>query len=378
MNNPAVNQALIELEENLSNIESARNQINKVAEKSEQLIKAFNKVLETINSADTHITIDENAIKQYLEGSFTTFKTDLSKIVKESASSVKGLQSGISDHVSLFENFVKQASEVTDTQMNGYLKKLQINFDEKNERLSNSTSKILDSVQGLRNSINNETITKKLNQDLDNIQLCIKDLIKRSEDSIKHLETALINSDKSFFTALKTAMDKVDSQLKDVMTGLKSELEMTVTFIQAEMNVFIAQSKNVNDQMLVFESTLKILDKKILELDFESRFKEIVLKIDTNNEQTHSIENSIIALDKKIEVINYKSEVDKLIEKVEANSNRTQSLENYILSLEKKIDGLEIHNNIIKIENKINSNHKQLLIVGIVIILGLVVLAFLP
>lgn len=369
MNNPAINQALIELEENLSNIESARMQVNKVAEKCEQLITAFSNVLETINSADTHITIDEKAIKQYLEVSFSSFKTDLSKIIKDSANSVKGLQSGINDHVSLFENFVNKATEITDEQLKKYTKNLQSNFDEKNAMLSNSTDKILESLLGLRKGISNESITKKLNQDLENFQLCIKELIKKSEDSIKNLESALINSDKSFFTALKTALDKVDTQLKHVTDGLKSELKMTLNFIHAEMNVFITYSKSVNEQMHAFENNLSILNKKILELDFEGRFKEVMQRVDENNDHSISIEH-------KIEDLDFNNQIAKVSDKLDANSNRIEYLENHILSLEKKIDSLQIENKFAKIEEKISSNQKQMLIMGILIILGIIIAKF--
>jgi hypothetical protein len=87
MNNTAIKQTLIELEESLSNIESARNQVNNVTEKSEKIIRSFNDVLKSLESINNILGIDKGEFKNNIDKSFKHLDTDLKKIAEYASSS---------------------------------------------------------------------------------------------------------------------------------------------------------------------------------------------------------------------------------------------------------------------------------------------------
>lgn len=91
MNNPAIKQTLIELEESLSKIESARNQVNNVSEKSEKLIRSFNDVLKSIESLSNGLGIDKSEFKNNLDKSFKNLDSELKKIVEITSSSTNDI-----------------------------------------------------------------------------------------------------------------------------------------------------------------------------------------------------------------------------------------------------------------------------------------------
>ena len=64
MSNPVIQQTLVDLEQSLSKIESARTQVNNVSEKSEQIISQFNRILKSIESISDGVGIDKESIKQ--------------------------------------------------------------------------------------------------------------------------------------------------------------------------------------------------------------------------------------------------------------------------------------------------------------------------
>ena len=77
MNNPAIQHTLVELQDSLSKIESARVQVNTISEKSEQLISSFADVLRGIESISDGVGIDKDAIKEKIENSFQIFGAEL-------------------------------------------------------------------------------------------------------------------------------------------------------------------------------------------------------------------------------------------------------------------------------------------------------------
>ena len=288
MNNPAINQALIELEENLSNIESARKQINKIAEKSELLIKAFNKVLDTINSADTYIKIDEKAINNHLEESFKFFRARLSDIVLDSERSVKGLQTSLATHETKIIEILNNTIDNTDSNLSDFVSKLNSNFSKKDNQFTDATNKVLEGINSINTnlSIDEEAITKRLNDYFNQFQSGLDRVVKESDKSLGYLQTALTQYQKNVLESLKWTTESAEERLKEVLTAVKTHSELTISSVDTEMKPYLGNMKKVNEQMMSFENSIKVLEKKIQEIDVPNELKRIEKKIAINHKQT--------------------------------------------------------------------------------------------
>ena len=288
MNNPAIEQALIELEDSLSKIESARTQVNKVAEKSELLIKAFNKVYDAITAVDKNITIDEKAIKTHLDESFKFFRAGLSDIILESEKSVKGLQTSLVAHETKITKLLNNTIDNTDVRLNDFVSKLTSNFAQKDRQFTDATIKILASINSINTdiSIDKEAIAKQLNDNFKHFQTGLERIVKESDKSLGYLQTALAQYEKNVLESLKWTAESTEERLKEVLTAVKTHSEMTISFIDAEVKTFIGNTQKANDQMISFENNVKILENKIKEIDVRNELKSIEQKINSNQKQT--------------------------------------------------------------------------------------------
>jgi exonuclease VII small subunit len=288
MNNPAVNQALIELEESLSKIESARTQVNNVAEKSELLIKAFNKVYVAITAVDKNITIDEKAIKNHLDESFQFFRKELSAIVKESKKGATSLQTSLEEYDAKFESLLSSKMATTDGILTEFGSRLNSNFNEKNEQLKRAVSKSVESIRDITKNIafDKDIITRQLNDNFEVFNSGLLKIVKETEKNLKNLETAIGTLEKNFSDSLKWTLESAEERIKDVLTEVEAHSKMTISFIDSEMKTIIETTKKTNEQMISFENNVRLLEKRIQEFDLPNEIKNIEQKINSNQKQT--------------------------------------------------------------------------------------------
>ena len=74
INNPAINAALSEMEQNLKNLESARKQVDQVSEKSKEIIMAVSNLVNSVEKLNASYVEEERNLKQV----FTNVSNDLS------------------------------------------------------------------------------------------------------------------------------------------------------------------------------------------------------------------------------------------------------------------------------------------------------------
>ena len=79
MSNTLIQQSLIDIEQNLRKLESARNQVGSVAEKTERLISSISSVIENVESIREAFEGEESYLKKSVENSLDNFKKDLQK-----------------------------------------------------------------------------------------------------------------------------------------------------------------------------------------------------------------------------------------------------------------------------------------------------------
>ena len=102
MNNPAIEQALFELEEGLKQIKSANDNVNNVSKKSEQLVVTMTKVIASLNAISSNVSIDKEAIQDQLTENNTTLKTGIEEILKDANESYAEIRNKISENQNSF------------------------------------------------------------------------------------------------------------------------------------------------------------------------------------------------------------------------------------------------------------------------------------
>jgi hypothetical protein len=125
MSNPVIQQTLIDLQESLLKIESARTQVNNVTEKSEQIISSFNKILISIESISDGVGIDKESIKRNLNESFNNFQNELDIISQKSDKSIKK----VNEDFNLQKTQFKENLENNITSINEEFNKLSTNIE---------------------------------------------------------------------------------------------------------------------------------------------------------------------------------------------------------------------------------------------------------
>lgn len=118
MNNPAIEQALFELEESLKQIKSANDNVNNVSQKSEQLVVTMTKVIASLNAISSNVSIDKEAIQDQLTENNTALKTGIKKILKDANDSYAEIRNKISDNQDSFAQELLTISKSIESNLN--------------------------------------------------------------------------------------------------------------------------------------------------------------------------------------------------------------------------------------------------------------------
>ena len=84
MNNSLVNQTLIEIEQNLNELESARSQVNSVSESSQKMVKTINSLISQFDHAQKEFIEDNKGVSNQVNTAMELFKNTLETSAKES------------------------------------------------------------------------------------------------------------------------------------------------------------------------------------------------------------------------------------------------------------------------------------------------------
>jgi outer membrane murein-binding lipoprotein Lpp len=83
MNNSAVHQSLIDLQGNLTKLESARNQVNRVSENSEKLISTVAELVRNIEALQDEFISEKSSLADRVNNSLLVFNKTLDKNLNE-------------------------------------------------------------------------------------------------------------------------------------------------------------------------------------------------------------------------------------------------------------------------------------------------------
>lgn len=122
MNNPAIEQAFLELEESLKEIKSANDNVNNVSRKCEQLILTMTQVIESLNAISFNVSLDKDLIQYQLTENIKVLKIGIAKILNDANDRYSEIRSKILENQNTFSTDLTSILKDTET-------KLQVEFE---------------------------------------------------------------------------------------------------------------------------------------------------------------------------------------------------------------------------------------------------------
>jgi DNA repair exonuclease SbcCD ATPase subunit len=176
MNNPAIDQAFLELEQGLKEIKSANDNVNTVSQKSEQLISTMAKVISSLNTISSNISFDKDIIHDQLAENNNALKTGITKILKDANDSYLDIRTKILDnHVSFSADLKSSLNEIEtklQNEIENYKSVIQVSIDSIGKEvegfnnqvnsLKESTLNFEESLKGLNDRISKTNFQKEL------------------------------------------------------------------------------------------------------------------------------------------------------------------------------------------------------------------------
>ena len=101
-----LNQSLIELEESLRAIQSAREQVTNVAEKSERLTRTYTDLLRTLKNVEEVLSVESGGFREGLDNSATKLNRELQQITTEVSTKSEGIKKELEEVLLIFSERV--------------------------------------------------------------------------------------------------------------------------------------------------------------------------------------------------------------------------------------------------------------------------------
>lgn len=211
MSNILIQQSLIDIEQNLKKLESARNQVGNMTDKSEQLISSVVSVIESIEAIKNSFSNDENYLKNSVHDSLEEFSKSLSN----------GAENANKKTIDISEKYKHEVQENTKL----FVDELKSCTENANNKASEITSKY--------EKVFNDTIIKmdEFKSNLSDVQKSILDF--DLEHSLDKIRAELSNLTEQITKNQATTTNKVD-ELKVQLKSTKDSQEKS-----AKLNLIV-------------------------------------------------------------------------------------------------------------------------------------------
>jgi DNA anti-recombination protein RmuC len=176
MSNTLIQQSLIDIEQNLRKLESARNQVGGVAEKTERLIESISSVISNVESIREAFEGEESYLKKGVQNSLDAFKKDLEKsseVALRKASDLSEKQDKIiSETILKLEEFQSKLRDVQKSLLDFDLEKsldgIRGEISKLTEEVNSNQKKNSDILDEIKSEIraNQEIVAKNAKQNL--------------------------------------------------------------------------------------------------------------------------------------------------------------------------------------------------------------------
>jgi len=152
MNNPAIEQALFELEESLKQIKSANENVNSVSLKSEQLIIHMNKVIASLNAISANVNIDKEAVNEQLSENNKVLQKGISKLLKDANDKSVEIQNQLQTNQIEFSKELIKITKSAEIQLNGEIENYKKAIRETSNSIEKEITIITDQINNFKSS----------------------------------------------------------------------------------------------------------------------------------------------------------------------------------------------------------------------------------
>ena len=152
MNNPAIEQALFELEESLKQIKSANENVNSVSLKSEQLIIHMNKVIASLNAISANVNIDKEAVNEQLSENNKVLQKGISKLLKDANDKSVEIQNQLQTNQIEFSKELIKITKSAEIQLNGEIENYKKAIRETSNSIQEEITIITDQINNFKSS----------------------------------------------------------------------------------------------------------------------------------------------------------------------------------------------------------------------------------
>ena len=275
MNNSAVQQSLIELEENLKKLESARVQVASVSKNSELLIVSVTKLVSNIELLQNEFTNQKDSFSDSVNTSLSDFNALLVKgtktVLNKSDEISKKQEKAIDITIEKLNEFQSNIKELYSNEEKFFHESIHKSLGDFNEVLERGTETVInksDEISKKQEKAIDVTIEK-----LNEFQSNIMELYSNEE---KSFHESILKSLGDFNEILESETNQVLTKYGDL--SKRQELAINVTI----------------SQLNTFQSTIKEVEKNIHDFDLEENFKLIQTEIHNLKQETISSNESLL------------------------------------------------------------------------------------
>jgi len=253
MESSKINQALIELEENLRNVESARNQVNDVSQKSELLIVSFDKLLKLLETLPKEFDLNEEGMLGTINKSMIVFEENVNKesiefalIIKKNSDLIKLAANDVQKQIQLLINTL--LTQIENLRKVEYGKKLELVI----QNLSQISKNLDMFIQFTRNAFDN-----------------LGKQISNSDEKNDNYQLKIIDELKNIIQELRNNLNVIKFEIKELAQNLIFEFEKIsnkISEISSDLNEIKVSNEELNIQVKLLKTETTQLSENVIKI----------------------------------------------------------------------------------------------------------------
>ena len=241
MNNNSYNETLIQLEQNLKDLASARDQVLSVANQGEAIVTAFAKVLKSLDDFLATASFDQTSFEESVQQRFNEANESFKKFNAGLESQLKELGEGQENaNNAVKEAMLEEAKKVSEAVIG-----FNASIDEKKDSFGEFLTELQASI-----SKNEKEVSKQFTSLEKEVQL--------TADELANLD-------------LTTQLEATEARLKDTLGQLQIQ---TLTEITALKEVFETTQKSFQSSLAQSQTDFKAALKSLDETEAQKRLEE--------------------------------------------------------------------------------------------------------
>ncbi len=256
MNNKVLHQSLIDIEQNLKQLDSARSQVQTVSEMSERLITHIKQLVISVSALHAEFSSEKKSVQSILTTSLSDFKNELDKGGSGVLKKANDLNDSFVGSISALQNeFIKEKSSIHNNitaSLNEFKNELEKGSLEVVNKASDLNDNLVKSINRSQYEFENEVIStqNKLNALLTdfkkNLDIGISEVLNKSND-IYNKQELVIDGTLKKISEFEYRLIEVQKSIQDF--DLEKELSVVRTDIREISNILEVKINDISIQM---------------------------------------------------------------------------------------------------------------------------------